>query len=131
MSLTASLFEASVSPADRFRLSRHSRTVQLLLALIGLGFLLRLLTIAFVPLMPEEAYYWMYSQHPSLSYFDHPPMVAWVIAAGTWLFNDTETGVRICGNLMATAAIGLMYWYARIWMGRRVAIVSALTLLIL
>jgi dolichol-phosphate mannosyltransferase len=118
-----------ISPLER--LSLHSPSVKALLLLVAIAFVLRLLMIAFVPLMPEEAYYWMYSQHPSLSYFDHPPMVAWMIFAGTWAFRDTETGVRICGNLLATASIILMYSYARIWMGRRAALGSALILLIL
>jgi hypothetical protein len=26
----------------------------------------------------DEAYYYVYALHPSLSYFDHPPMVAWI-----------------------------------------------------
>src|SRR5664280_2844266 len=46
-------------------------------------------------LIPEEAYYWAYSQHPALSYFDHPPMVAWIIWLGTAVFGNTELGVRI------------------------------------
>jgi dolichol-phosphate mannosyltransferase len=131
MSLAASPSELHKSTTGKFLAVGHARLVLTFVVLLGLSLILRLLTIVFVPLMPEEAYYWMYSQHPSLSYFDHPPMIAWAIYAGTWLFNDTEAGVRICGNLMATIAIGLMYWYARIWMSRRVAIVSALTLLIL
>lgn len=27
---------------------------------------------------PDEAYYWLWGQHPALSYFDHPPWLAWV-----------------------------------------------------
>jgi len=131
MSLAASPFDLQHSLSRHFPAIRHSRLVHVLLVLIAVSFLLRLIAISYVPLIPEEAYYWMYSQHPSLSYFDHPPMVAWVIFVGTRLFDDTETGVRICGNLIATASIGLMYWYARIWMGRRAALCSALALLIL
>lgn len=32
--------------------------------------------------MPQDAYYFFYSQHPSLSYFDHPPAIAYLL----WLF---------------------------------------------
>lgn len=42
--------------------------------------LLRCLLAANTDLKVEEAYYWCYSQHLALSYFDHPPMVAWLIA---------------------------------------------------
>ncbi len=48
-------------------------------ALIG-GFpLLRLLLAVTTPLLPQEAYYWSWSLHPALSYFDHPPLVSWGI----------------------------------------------------
>jgi 4-amino-4-deoxy-L-arabinose transferase-like glycosyltransferase len=32
-----------------------------------------------LPIAPQEAYYWNYSRHPALSYFDHPPMAAYLI----------------------------------------------------
>ena len=34
-------------------------------------------------LIPDEAYYWNYAQHMDLSFYDHPPMVAWLIWLGT------------------------------------------------
>ncbi|RPH72356.1 glycosyl transferase, partial [bacterium] len=46
---------------------------------------LRFVTAFLIPLTPQEAYYWNYAMHPALSYFDHPPMVAWVIGAGYFL----------------------------------------------
>ena len=60
---------------------------------------------AALPVFAQEAYYWTYAQHPALSYFDHPPMVAWLIWLGTHLFGDGDLGVRVgtwaCG-LVAT-----------------------------
>ena len=29
--------------------------------------------------MGDEAYYWIWGQHPQLSYFDHPPLHAWLM----------------------------------------------------
>jgi len=37
---------------------------------------------AFIPtmgLMPQDAYYYFYSEHLSLSYYDHPPMIAYLL----------------------------------------------------
>ena len=28
--------------------------------------------------LPDEAYYWLWGQHPDLSYYDHPPLQAWL-----------------------------------------------------
>lgn len=47
--------------------------------------LLRLIVAARVPLTEDETYYFMWSLHPALGYLDHPPMVAWLIAATSWL----------------------------------------------
>lgn len=61
---------------------------------------LRLLFLGLVDLWPQEAYYWNYSQHLDIGYLDHPPMVAWLIGAGTGVFGDTEIGVRIAAWLL-------------------------------
>ena len=64
---------------------------------------------AAMPVFAQEAYYWTYAQHPDLSYFDHPPMVAWLIQLGTALFGDGAFGLRfgtwLCG--LGTMAFGL------------------------
>lgn len=38
-----------------------------------------------MPLSADEAYYWIWSHHMQLSYFDHPPFVAWLFYMGHWL----------------------------------------------
>ncbi|MCA9795824.1 MAG: glycosyltransferase family 39 protein, partial [Candidatus Eremiobacteraeota bacterium] len=62
----------------------------------------------------EEAYYWNYSQHPSLSYFDHPPMVAWLIRAATWVGGDSPFWVHLPG----VASFSLLT-LTLIWLGNR------------
>ncbi|HLH27382.1 MAG TPA: hypothetical protein VKW77_00620, partial [Acidimicrobiales bacterium] len=37
---------------------------------------LRAVAVLVLPVLPEESYHWLYSRHPALSYYDHPPMVA-------------------------------------------------------
>lgn len=64
--------------------------------LIVLAFSLpRLVQGVVVPLMDDEAYYWLWATQPALSYYDHPPMVAWSIAAGRALLGDTLLAVRL------------------------------------
>ncbi len=51
-------------------------------------------------LADDEAYYWLWSiGTPSLSYLDHPPMVAWFINAGRAIGGDSTLGVRLIGVL--------------------------------
>jgi dolichol-phosphate mannosyltransferase len=51
---------------------------------------------ATMPVFSQEAYYWTYAQHQDLSYFDHPPLVAWLIWLGTSVFGDGCFGLRFC-----------------------------------
>src|SRR5580658_5262223 len=43
----------------------------------------RLLIIATTGLSDTESYYYMWSRFPDWSYYDHPPMVAWLTALTT------------------------------------------------
>src|SRR5438876_10906812 len=83
-----------MSPSDA-RLARD--TTLAVLALVAL----RLVAAAFTPLTFDEAYYWMWSKHLAGGYYDHPPMVAFVVRAGTMIAGDTEFGVRLVSILLA------------------------------
>lgn len=76
-----------------------------LLILIALITLVRLVYINFVPLVPQEAYYWKYAKHLALSYFDHPPMTAYIIALFTAIGGDNVFFIRL-GSIVFS--IGLM-----------------------
>jgi 4-amino-4-deoxy-L-arabinose transferase-like glycosyltransferase len=70
--------------------------------------LLRLAYSTFVELSLDEAYYWHWSRYLQSSYFDHPPMVAYVIALTT-LFSDSVFFVRLGAVLGAAVASWLFY----------------------
>lgn len=50
-----------------------------------LSLLVKLVIAYFLPLLPDEAYYWLWSNHLQLSYYDHPPMIAWLFRLGHFL----------------------------------------------
>ena len=52
----------------------------LLLLLLLLIILIKVLYIVYSNPLPDEAYYWLWSNRVALSYFDHPPLLAWVQA---------------------------------------------------
>jgi 4-amino-4-deoxy-L-arabinose transferase-like glycosyltransferase len=81
-----------------------------LAALFGLT-VLRLILAATLPLAPDEAYYWLWSQHLQPGYYDHPPMVALFIRIGTCLFGASPLGIRLLGPL-AAAGGSLLLWRA-------------------
>jgi len=69
----------------------------------------RLLYILFLPLIPQEAYYWYYARYPDFSYFDHPPMAAYSIWLGTHLFGDTFFGVKFMAVIWGLGTSLLLY----------------------
>src|SRR5882724_9402076 len=81
-----------------------------ILALVAL----RLVAAAWTPLTFDEAYYWMWSKHLAGGYYDHPPMVALVIRAGTMIAGDTEFGVRLVSILLALPMSFAVYRAAEI-----------------
>ena len=81
--------------AGDVRLVRN--TLLTILALV----VLRLAAAAVTPLTFDEAYYWMWSKNLAGGYYDHPPIVAYVIRAGTMIAGDSELGVRLVSILLA------------------------------
>ncbi|RZD15973.1 MAG: phospholipid carrier-dependent glycosyltransferase [Candidatus Acididesulfobacter guangdongensis] len=47
-------------------------------------FIFRIIFITHIDLIPEETYYWQWSRHLSLSYYDMSPMIAYIIALTTF-----------------------------------------------
>jgi undecaprenyl-diphosphatase len=74
------------------------------LGVIAFATVLRLIVGLRLPLLPDETYYWDWSRHLAFGYFDHPPMIAWLIALGTDLLGTNAIGVRIMTILTGTAA---------------------------
>lgn len=66
--------------------------------------LLALAQSASTELIADEAYYWVYSRFPAWGYFDHPPMIAFLIKCGYAVFQN-ELGVRLICALLSTFTI--------------------------
>jgi len=72
-----------------------ARRLWLAVAAVALGaVVLRALAFSGTELYGDEAYYYLWSLRPAAGYFDHPPLVAWLIAAGKALVPG-ELGVRL------------------------------------
>lgn len=81
---------------------------KLFLYLLGVVLILNLLQAHFTNLIFDEAYYWYYAKTFEWGYFDHPPMVAWMIQIGS-LFFDGELGVRFM-SIVLSAGTPLLLW---------------------
>lgn len=78
-----------------------------LFSVIGVMSIFRLVLAAYFPMTNDEAYYWDWGRELQLSYFDHPPAVAWM----TWLSQHLATG-----NLSARLLAPLMHALATLFL---------------
>jgi dolichyl-phosphate-mannose-protein mannosyltransferase len=92
------------------------RRWRIALVVVTLGALVRVALAAIIPVLPDEAYYWEWSRRLAPGYFDHPPVIALVIRAGTALLAAigasasglaVRLGAVICGWIAALATIGI------------------------
>jgi hypothetical protein len=77
------------------------------LALILVGYKLVLLFSAGI--FQDEAYYWLWGQHPALSYYDHPPLNAWLQGLAGAIFGWNRFALRIVVALALVADVGLVW----------------------
>lgn len=81
------------------------------LALLGALTLARVALIPLFDLTPQEAYYHLYAENLSLSYYDHPPVAGWLIYLSTLAFGKTVWGVRVVALL---GGLGLQLAFYRL-----------------
>ncbi|MEE3718740.1 glycosyltransferase family 39 protein [Tumidithrix elongata RA019] len=80
------------------------------IALLVWGLAFRTMAASFLNTGYDEAYYYLYTLHPDWSYFDHPPLVAWVTGLGIWLTGEvTQFTIRIGSVILYTGTLGFLY----------------------
>ena len=72
--------------------------------------LFNLLNSVLMELSYDEAYYWVYSKFLAFGYYDHPPMIAPIIAIGTTIFGTNEFGVRAVPILLHLGSFAFCYF---------------------
>lgn len=62
----------------------------------------------YTELLPDEAYYWVYSKYMNWGFFDHPPLVAVWVKISDFLFNN-EMGVRFFSAVSFSLLVYLLW----------------------
>ncbi len=113
--------------AEGLRVASCQTAAMAVLSLVLAMLVLRCLVARHVELETDEAYYWLWSRHLAVSYYDHPPLIAYTIRLGTALFGNTAFGVRSMAIVAMLAASALCYALAVILFDdRRVGLLAAL-----
>lgn len=87
---------------------------------LALGFFaIRLVAPALFQPFMDETYYWMWGQHPALSYFDHPPLIGWTQGLSAALFGWNLFALRAPVLLTMLGDLALLYLFARRLAGER------------
>ena len=81
---------------------------KLFLVLLAILFVLNLIQASVTELIYDEAYYWYYAQNMAWGYFDHPPMVAFLIKLSSFLF-DGELGVRFMSCVLSVGTYVILW----------------------
>jgi 4-amino-4-deoxy-L-arabinose transferase-like glycosyltransferase len=95
ISCRSTLFSIATMP---FIAARHGLNRPLAILIITVV-LVKIALAILISLSPQEAYYWAWTQYPSLSYFDHPPLNSYSIALTTALFGNTVFGIKMAAVL--------------------------------
>lgn len=115
-----------LSPSGNEARMKARRSRLLVIGLILYLFAMRGVFLPLFNLIPEEAYYWNYSQHPAWGYLDHPPMVAWFNLIGSAILGHTELSVRLPALAAWIVAAVLAYRLTREFYSRTAALYAVL-----
>lgn len=97
------------------------------LLLISIATLIRCSIAMAVELGNDEVYYLTYAQHLQWNYFDHPPMVAFLIRLTTFnLFFTNELCVRLGAIVLAAVNTWMIYVIAKKIKDERAGFIAAL-----
>jgi 4-amino-4-deoxy-L-arabinose transferase-like glycosyltransferase len=105
-----------------------TRCPNAILLVILAGTAVRVLLAALVPLGNDEAYYVDWARNLEPGYLDHPPAVAFLMAAPLRLFGAHPLAVRLPAVLLQALAIAMAASLANARAGRRAALAISLAL---
>ena len=85
-----------------------------------LGFqLFRLILLPFMGLMPQDAYYYLYGQNLSLSYFDHPGMIGYILRIFTEIFGQSIFTIKLADFVITSLTIFSFYKLAAYFLSQQ------------
>ena len=85
-----------------------------------LGFqLFRLILLPFMGLMPQDAYYYLYGQNLSLSYFDHPGMIGYILRIFSEIFGQSVFVVKFADFVITSLTILSFYKLASYFLSKQ------------
>jgi Dolichyl-phosphate-mannose-protein mannosyltransferase len=85
---------------------------------------IRFVFIAFMGIMPQDAYYDFYAQHLALSYYDHPPLIAYLLRLFTSLLGKKVFILKLADSTVTLFFLFAFYRLARKFLSKNKARVA-------
>jgi hypothetical protein len=98
---------------DLFGISFSDKKSRVLLFSVSVILLLRLASIGLMGLMPQDAYYYFYGEHLALSYYDHPPAIAYLLRLFTTIFGKKVFALKLADSLVSFFSLLAFYYLCR------------------
>lgn len=110
-------------PQKKQTYSDKKSLVVLCILLMGIRFIF----IAFMGIMPQDAYYDFYARHLALSYYDHPPLIAYLLRLFTSLFGEKIYVLKLADTTVTFLFLIAFYQLAKNFLSKnKVQIATAL-----
>ena len=90
---------------------------------------IRLVFTGIMGIMPQDAYYDFYAQHLDLSYYDHPPMIAYVLRIFTALFGKKVFVLKLADTTVTLLTLVAFYQLAKKFLSEQKAMQATVLLL--
>ncbi|MAZ18147.1 MAG: hypothetical protein CL535_17705 [Ahrensia sp.] len=81
-------------------------------ALAALVFL-KIVNVFFAVPLADEGYYWLWGKFPDWSYYDHPPLGAWMNAAASFVFGDGLLAIRLGTLATFAGSLAVLGWWTK------------------
>ena len=100
-----------------------------LLILCSLIIGIRLIFTGVMGIMPQDAYYFFYASHLDLSYYDHPPMIAYLLRFFTSIFGKYVWVIKLADTITTCLSMFAFYRLAKKFVSESKALVATALLL--
>ena len=88
-----------------------------LIILCILILVIRFVFTGIMGIMPQDAYYDFYAEHLDLSYFDHPPMIAYLLRFFTTIFGKKVFVLKLADTTVTLFTVFAFYRLSKILLG--------------
>ncbi len=101
-----------------------SKNRTLIIGLLAI-FIIRLIIVFTMGIMPQDAYYYFYSEHIDLSYFDHPPMVAYMLKLFSTIFGKSVSILKLADFITTLFSFAGFYYLSTFFLSKTKAFKTA------